>query len=226
MKILAFNGSPRKKKWNTVTLLEHALKGAMSVGAETELVQLYDLNFSGCISCFSCKKHSRKEDGVCAVQDDLTAVLARVKDADALIIGSPVYYGTESAATRAFLERLFFPYLKYTKDMQSLFPRSINTAMIYTMNAPEEMLKKMGFDRMFNMTKMMLTFHFGACELLLSTDTLQYSDYDKFEAEIFDKEAKYKRHAEVFPEDCKRAFELGVRMAPGEIPKPEPMSSF
>jgi len=44
MKLIAFNGSPRKKKWNTVTLLEHALKGAASVGAETELIQLYDLN--------------------------------------------------------------------------------------------------------------------------------------------------------------------------------------
>ena len=51
MKIMAFNGSPRKKNWNTVTLLEHALQGAASAGAETELVQLYDLDFSGCISC-------------------------------------------------------------------------------------------------------------------------------------------------------------------------------
>ena len=59
MKIMAFNGSPRKKNWNTVTLLEHALQGAASVGAETELVQLYDLDFSGCISCFSCKKRNR-----------------------------------------------------------------------------------------------------------------------------------------------------------------------
>jgi len=53
MKVIAFNGSPRKTKWNTVTLLENALEGAKSVGAETELVQLYDLSFSGCISCFS-----------------------------------------------------------------------------------------------------------------------------------------------------------------------------
>jgi len=92
--------------------------------------------------------------------------------------------------------------------------------MIYTMNAPEEMLKRMGFDRIFSMTKMILGMHFGACELLLSTDTLQYSDYDKFEAEMWDKAAKYKRHAEVFPEDCKRAFELGVRMASGKMPEP------
>jgi len=190
MKVMAFNGSPRKKKWNTVTLLNNALQGAQSAGAETELVQLYDLNFSGCISCFSCKRLSRKKDGVCSVRDDLTQVLDRVKQADALIIGSPVYYGAESAATRAFLERLCFPYLKYSKDVCSLYPRRINTAMIYTMNAPDQILQRIGYDRMFAMTQMTLGMHFGACEVLLSSDTLQYSDYDKYEAEAFDKNAK------------------------------------
>jgi multimeric flavodoxin WrbA len=217
MKVMAFNGSPRKKKWNTVTLLKRALKGAASVGAETELIQLYDLNFSGCISCFSCKRISRKKDGVCAVQDDLTSVLDRVKNTDALIIGTPVYYGTESASTRALLERLCFPYNKYAKDMRTLFPRPISTAVIYTMGVNEEMLEVMGYNRHFAMTKMILERHFGACELLLSTDTLQFGDYNKYESERFDKEAKAKRHAEVFPQDCKRAFELGVRMATGQF---------
>jgi hypothetical protein len=100
-----------------------------------------------------------------------------------------------------------------TLNRQSLFPRRIKTAVIYTMNAPEEMLNVMGSYQVFSRTKMIPEMHFGACELLLSTDTLQYSDYDKYESEMFEKEAKYKRHADVFPEDCKRAFELGVRMA-------------
>lgn len=212
MKVIAFNGSPRKKNWNTITLLKKALEGAASIGAQTELIQLYDLNFSGCISCFSCKKISRKKDGVCAVQDDLTSVLDRVRNADALIIGTPIYYGSESAATRALLERLCFPYLNYSTDMKSLFPRRINTALIYTMNVNEEFLKMLSYDLHFGVTKMTLEMHFGACELLLSTDTLQYSDYDKYESEMFDKQAKIKRHDEVFPEDCNLAFELGVRM--------------
>jgi len=220
MKVMAFNGSPRKENWNTVTLLKKALEGAASAGAETELIQLYGLNFSGCISCFSCKKISRKKDGICAVQDDLTSVLGRVKNADALILGTPVYYGAESAATRAFIERLCFPYNKYSKDMASLFPRRINTALIYTMNVSEELLKMFGYDQHIGLTRMCLEMCFGSCELLLSTDTLQYSDYDKYESEIFDKEAKVKRHAEVFPEDCKRAFELGVRMASGQVQEP------
>jgi multimeric flavodoxin WrbA len=214
MKVMAFNGSPRKKKWNTVTLLENALNGAASAGAETELVQLYDLQFSGCISCFSCKKISRKKDGVCAITDDLTSVLDRVKQADALIIGTPVYFGAETAATRALLERLFFPYLKYAKDGRSLFPKKIPTALIYTMNVKDEWLKTIGYDHHFSNTKNSFETIFGECELLLSTDTLQYSDYDKYEHEMFDKEEKIKRHKEVFPKDCERAFELGRKIAP------------
>ena len=120
MKLMAFNGSPRKKKWNTVTLLEHALKGAASVGAETELIQLYDLNYSGCISCFACKKLSRKKDGFCAVKDDLTSVLERIRCADALIIGTPIYFSVETAATRALFERLSFPIIN-TQKMENLY---------------------------------------------------------------------------------------------------------
>jgi len=213
IKVMAFNGSPRMTNWNTVTLLENALAGAASAGAETELVHLYDLNFSGCISCFYCKKIDRKKDGVCAVRDELFPVLERVRHADALIIGTPVYYGAESAATRAFLERLCFPYNKYSKDPKSLFPRRINTALLYTMNVNEELLTTFGYDRHFALTRGVLERHFGPCELLVVTDTMQYDDYGKYESEKFDAEAKIRRHAEVFPEDCRRAFELGVRMA-------------
>lgn len=216
MKIMAFNGSPRKKDWNTVTLLKKALEGAASAGAETELVQLYDLDFSGCISCFSCKKIDRRQDGVCAVQDDLTPVLDRVRDADALIIGTPVYYGAETAGARAFIERLCFPYNNYSKEMKSLFPRRIQTALIYTMNVNKEMYKAMGYEQHFGITRSSLERHFGSCEMFLCTDTLQFSDYGQYESERFDQQAKIKRHGSVFPKDCQRAFDLGARMA-GQI---------
>lgn len=215
MNVIGFNGSPRKKGWNTVTLVEEALKGASSAGAETEMIQLYDLKYSGCISCFSCKRLDRKADGVCAVQDDLTSVLERIRIADSLVIGTPVYYGAESAATRAFLERLFYPCLKYDKEMKSLFPRRIRTVLIYTMNATEELARQFGFDRTINMTRSVMERNFGACDLLVSSDTLQYPDYDRYESGMFNKEEKLRRHARVFPQDCRRAFELGVRAVTG-----------
>ena len=59
MKIIAFNGSPRKT-CNTATLLNKALEGAVSQGAETELIHLYDLNYKGCISCLHVKPKTVK----------------------------------------------------------------------------------------------------------------------------------------------------------------------
>ncbi len=76
MKVVAINGSPRKK-WNTATLLEKVLEGAASEGAETEMIHLYDLNFKGCTSCFACKVKDGKNYGKCTIKDDLTLVLEK-----------------------------------------------------------------------------------------------------------------------------------------------------
>jgi multimeric flavodoxin WrbA len=65
MKVLALNGSPRKN-WNTSIVLNHALEGAAFKGAETELINLYDYNYQGCISCFACKLKGGKSYGKCA----------------------------------------------------------------------------------------------------------------------------------------------------------------
>ena len=71
MKVIAVNGSPRKN-WNTTTLLQKALDGAKSKGADTEIIHLYDLNFKGCTSCFACKRKNNLNIGHCAMKDDLT----------------------------------------------------------------------------------------------------------------------------------------------------------
>ena len=110
IKVIAVNGSPRKK-WNTATLLERALEGAASKGAEIELVHLYDLKFKGCVSCFSCKMIDGPSYGKCVVKDDLTPLLKTIPDVHALILGSPIYYGTVTGEMRSFMERLFFPIL-------------------------------------------------------------------------------------------------------------------
>jgi len=84
MKIIAFNGSPRKN-WNTSTLLQKVLEGAISKGAQTELIHLYDLNFKGCKSCFECKMKGGKSYGECSIVDELTPVLKMIKEIKALV---------------------------------------------------------------------------------------------------------------------------------------------
>jgi len=211
MKIIGINGSPRKK-WNTATMLEHALDGAASRGAETKLVHLYDLDYKGCRSCFACKKKGGRSFGRCTTRDGLTPVLGEIREVGALILGSPIYFGEVTGEMRSFLERLLFPYLRYEKDGGTLFPRNIRTAWIYTMNIPESMVKDMSLERVFQFNKFLLEMIFGPCESLMSFDTLQFKDYSKYVAGRFDAEAKWKRHKEVFPEDCRKAFELGTKL--------------
>jgi multimeric flavodoxin WrbA len=211
MKIMAFNGSPRKK-WNTATLLKKALEGASSLGAETKLINLYDLNFKGCISCFACKTKDGKSYGRCAVKDDLTPLLKEILDVQCIILGSPFYFGTVTGQMRSFMERLFFPFYSYTDPPESLFSRIIPTGFIYTLGATEEMAKELGFDHHIRLNEMFLERIFGVSESLCSYDTYQFEDYSKMFAPRFDPEKKARRRREVFPVDCDSAFEMGVRL--------------
>jgi multimeric flavodoxin WrbA len=212
MKVMAFNGGPRKN-WNTATLLQKALEGAVSQGAEPELIHLYDLNYRGCISCFACKTRGGKSYGMCAVKDGLTPVLERAGGADVLFFGSPIYFGTATGEMRSFMERLLFPYSLYTDPPGSLFTRKIRTAFIYTMNVTQEKMKERGFDRQIALTEEALARIFGASESFYSFDTYQFEDYSKVFAVRFDPDKKAKRRAEVFPQDCQKAFDMGARLA-------------
>jgi multimeric flavodoxin WrbA len=214
MNVLAINGSPRKK-WNTATLLGKALEGAASAGAETDLIHLYDLNYKGCISCFACKTNGHKSYGKCAVKDDLMPIFNKIENAQALILGSPVYFGSATGEMRSFLERLFFPYHTYTDPPETLFPGKINTGFIYTMNVSEDVMTKRGYIKYFKHIESLLQRILGASETLISTDTYQFEDYSKYAAGRFDADKKAVRHREVFPLECQKAFEMGARLAGG-----------
>ncbi len=209
MNILAINGSPRKK-WNTATLLEKALDGAASQGASTELLHLYDLSYKGCTSCFACKMLGGPSEGRCAMKDELRPVLKKITtEVDVLLLGSPIYFGQMTGEMRSFLERLLFAPLIYSNP-----PRTIKTATIYTMNVNEERCEQMGYPAMFEYTETTLTRAFGAeAETLCCFDTLQFADYSKVTMEYMDPAHKAQRRAEIFPQDCQRAFELGSRLA-------------
>jgi multimeric flavodoxin WrbA len=213
MNIMVINGGPRKS-WNTATLLQKAVEGAASKGARAEIIHLYDLNFKGCTSCFSCKLKGGKSYGKCAVKDGLTPVLETIGDAGALILGSPIYLGTVTGEMRSFLERLTFPYLVYDRQRSSLFGKKIPVGFIYTMGAPGERIKEAGYDRQFTLMESIMNRIFGGpSESLLATDTCQFDDYSKYVASAFDIEAKVKRRKQVFPLDCQKAYDMGARFA-------------
>ncbi|MBR2733058.1 MAG: flavodoxin family protein, partial [Selenomonadaceae bacterium] len=148
-KLIAVNGSPRRN-WNTAQLLQHAMQGAQEAGASAELVNLYALNYKGCTSCFACKVKSRPH-GSCAMRDDLSPVLEAVKDADAVIFGSPIYFMNLSAGMLAFLERLLFSNYIYSDEIPTVFPKKLPNAFIYTMNMTPKHFEQFGMSARLGM---------------------------------------------------------------------------
>ncbi len=139
-KILIVDGGPRRAM-NTAALCDAFAEGARSTSPEivVERVRLYDLPaYKGCVSCLACKLKGR-ETGSCALRDGLSDVLRAANEADGLVIASPIYFSEWTAMTRAFLERLVFPWLHYT-DFSVTAPKKMPLAWIYTMNAPASMM--------------------------------------------------------------------------------------
>ena len=207
-KIIAVNAGPRKG-WNTDTLITQASKGAESAGAEIERFDLFSLEaYTGCISCFGCKKERFK--GHCICRDGLTPVLDAIRESDGLIIGSPNYLGDLTASFRALYERLIFQYLTYNAENPSCNERPIPVLLIMTSNAPDTAYAglleeyRQTFDRLV-----------GPAEVFVSGETRQLRDYSKTDWEwtYFDAEARYERHETVFPKECEKAFELGAELA-------------
>lgn len=214
MKILAFNGSPRLSG-NTATMLDNAISGAQENGADVDVYNLYKMQFSGCLSCFSCKRLDKERPIICVVKDDLKPILEKVREIDAILIATPVYYGSESASTRALIERLCFPYLNYADYTKSHFPRRIPVGLIYTMNIPDELMDTMGYNVTFGRTQATLEREFGSCTTVFANNTTQYKDYSRYEANATGEEKKAYRDAH-FEKDCLNARKLGKQLASGK----------
>ena len=207
MKVLAINGSPRKNH-NTATLLQHALDGAKSAGAETEMIHLADYKYSGCISCFACKRKDTKFIGKCAVNDELTPILEKAMASKAIFFGSPIYLGDVTSLMRAFMERLVFMNISYDDPSYSSFKGSIPTAFIYTMNMSGHAADL--FEYVYRMNSSVLQTLKGTSDYYISGDTYQFDDYSQYNDGLFNEEHKAKVRAERFPKDCEQVFEMGV----------------
>ncbi len=207
-RIVVVNAGPRKG-WNTDTLLSEAAKGAEEAGAEILRFDLFKLErYTGCISCFGCKREKFK--GHCVCRDGLTPVLDAIRESDGLIIGSPNYLSNVTASFRALYERLIFQNLTYNREHPCCKEKDIPVLFIMTSNAPDTMYADLlsSYQQTFNA-------FVGPCDVLVSGDTLQVADYSKLDWEwsMFDPEKKKERRETVFPEECRKAFEMGKKLA-------------
>ena len=205
--IVIVNAGPRKG-WNTDTLIDEAAKGAEAAGATVERFDLFKLEkYTGCISCFGCKKEKNK--GHCICRDGLMPILDAIRRSDGLIIGSPNYLGELTASFRALYERLIFQNLTYNRDTPCCNEHLVPVLLIMTSNAPDAMYK-----RLLENYQQVLSNFVGPTKIFVSGDTLQLRDYSKtdWEWSIFDPEAKQQRHDTVFPQECKEVYKMGSEL--------------
>ncbi|MBE6104326.1 MAG: flavodoxin family protein [Erysipelotrichaceae bacterium] len=101
-KVLVLNGSPHVHGC-TATALDEVIKVLNEEGIETEIIQVGKENIRGCIACNSCKKNGR-----CVFYDLVNETASKFEEADGLLVGSPVYYGSPNGTILSFLDRLFY----------------------------------------------------------------------------------------------------------------------
>jgi multimeric flavodoxin WrbA len=102
MKVVAFNGSPRKEG-NTFQSLQIVMAELQKEGIETELIQVGGKALHGCTACYGCYKNKDRE---CVIKkDDLNSYVAKMIEADGIIIGSPVYFSNVTSEVKAFMDR-------------------------------------------------------------------------------------------------------------------------
>ena len=129
-KVVAFMGSPRKNG-NTAAIIAEMLKGAQSAGAETTLFSLIDMNIKPCMACYYCRKHEG-----CAIKDDMQAVYDAIKQADAVIMGSPVYMFQVTGQMKMLMDRLS-PLLNGENGIFDLRYGKKQTVTVYSQGADD-----------------------------------------------------------------------------------------
>ena len=102
MKVVAFNGSPRKEG-NTYQSLQVVIGELQKEGIETEVIQLGGKSIHGCTACYKCFNNKDKE---CSIKDDeVNEYIKKMIEADGIIIGSPVYFSNVTSEVKAFIDR-------------------------------------------------------------------------------------------------------------------------
>jgi multimeric flavodoxin WrbA len=102
-KVLVFLGSPRKRG-NSALLAEQVIHGAKASGAVVESFYLHGMKIKPCTACDSCRSKNQKD---CILKDDMTPLYSKLREADAIVMASPVYWFTVSAQTKVFMDRWY-----------------------------------------------------------------------------------------------------------------------
>jgi len=149
MKVIAFNGSPRAKG-NTHTAIEIVTKPLIENGVEVEVIHVGNKVIRGCLACNQCAKN---RDEKCVIDDEVNGWIQKMKEADGIIIGSPVHYAGIAGTMKSFLDRAF-----YVGGMNGgLFRHKVGTSVVA--------VRRSGGMTTFNA----LNHYLNYCEMLMPT---------------------------------------------------------
>jgi multimeric flavodoxin WrbA len=123
MKVVAFNGSPRKGG-NTSILIRQALSELEKEGIETELVELAGEQIHGCTACGTCRQLKNKECKIAS--DNVNLYLKKMREADGIILGSPTYFSMMTPELKALIDRA--GYVAMSND--HMFKRKVGAAVV------------------------------------------------------------------------------------------------
>lgn len=186
MKLLGINGSPR---WggNTEILLNNALFGAKTKGAKIECISLNNLKFAPCQEC-----DNMPDNGICLIKDGMDVVYEKVLSADAIIIASPIFFGSVSAQTKMMIDRFQCLWMAQFEFGKKIFLKSRPGAFICV----EASTRKDFFDNSKAIVKN-----------FFATVSVQY----KYELLVTSMDNK--GMANQFPEVLEKAYKLGENIA-------------
>lgn len=187
MKILGIMGSPRKMS-NTDLLLDEALKGAQSAGAEVEKLVVADLNIAPCAEYYGCSR-----DGQCVIKDDMQQVYVKLLEADGVILASPIFFYGLTAQAKALIDRCQALWVRKHRLGQNPLARAGRKGAFISVGATKG-------KRLFEGPVLTVKLFFDAIDVDYIGELLVRSVEER---------AKIKEH----PSALREAFELGQNLA-------------
>jgi len=194
MKVLGISGSPTKNA-NTDKLVKTILE---ATGLETEFIKLSDVHIGPCTACMSCVYTNE-----CKLDDDFKEIGKKVLRADALIMGSPTYYGTASAFTKSFMERLYA--FRHTKLLtRGKVAAAVAVGVAAEKDVAEWLGNVMSFDGM-EVISTMTAKGTPCCFVCGPGETCEFASWNAYSPEFsgqdFGVKEAYKDYLEILPDN-------------------------
>lgn len=191
MKVLGIYGSPRRKG-NSEILLDKALEGAQSVGADITKIYARNLKMVGCLECGGCD-----ETGKCVVKDDMQGVYPLLESADAIILSTPIFFYSVTSQAKALIDRCQAPWRKrmLTKSKEQRKTYDSGKGYLIAVAATSG-------EKIFDSTNLVAKYFYDALDM-------------SYEGGLFVRKIDKKGAIMEHPEFLKEAYELGVSISNG-----------